>query len=74
MVDKEISFEEALKNLEEVVRQLEQGDLTLEEALNCFQSGINLVRVCSQKLQAAENQVEILMQQDSEGSSQGGEG
>jgi len=73
MDTKEISFEEALNKLEEVVRQLEQGDLSLEEALRCFQTGINLARVCNQKLQVAENQVEVLLQQDSVGSSQEGE-
>jgi exodeoxyribonuclease VII small subunit len=74
MDTKELSFEEALNRLEEVVRQLEQGDLTLEEALNCFQDGVSLARACSQKLQAAENQVEVLMQQDPTGLPSGGEG
>ena len=59
----DIHFEEAMSQLEEVVRRLEHGDLTLEEALHCFQEGIRLVSVCNQRLQKAENQVEILLQQ-----------
>ncbi|MDH7479963.1 MAG: exodeoxyribonuclease VII small subunit [Syntrophomonadaceae bacterium] len=61
--NRELPFETAIAQLEEVVRHLEQGDLTLEEALRCFQEGVRLVGICNRRLQAAENQVEILLQQ-----------
>lgn len=59
----EVSFESAMSQLEDVVRRLEKGDLTLEEALRSFQEGVKLVRICSQRLQSAEDQVELLLQQ-----------
>ncbi len=50
----DLSFDAALEKLEEKVKGLEDGELPLEEALECFKEGINLVRICSQKLKDAE--------------------
>lgn len=71
--NQEIPFETAIAQLEEVVRRLEQGDLTLEEGLRCFQEGVRLVGICNRRLQAAENQVEILLQQLGERAPEEGE-
>jgi exodeoxyribonuclease VII small subunit len=56
----ELSFEEALHELEETVRRLEQGDLTLEEAISFYERGMDLARRCSDALDAAELQVQQL--------------
>lgn len=58
-----LSFDAALSELEQIVQQLEQGDLPLESALKQFERGIQLARVSKQKLEQAEQQVQILLQQ-----------
>lgn len=57
----EIKFEEALKKLEKIVGDLENGDIPLEEALEKYQEGIRLSGVCQKKLEAAKKKVEILL-------------
>ena len=54
-------FESALKSLEDIVVQLETGDLTLDRALELFEEGINISRFCNSKLEEAERKVEILV-------------
>ncbi|XJS11399.1 exodeoxyribonuclease VII small subunit [Aerococcaceae bacterium WGS1372] len=55
------SFEEALKELEEIVNQLEKGDLALEKALDSFQRGIELSQFCQKTLTDAEETVVKMM-------------
>lgn len=57
-------YEEAIIELQTIVTHLENGDLSLEDALKQFERGISLARVNNQKLQDAQQQVKILMQQD----------
>ncbi|WP_354625619.1 exodeoxyribonuclease VII small subunit [Psychromonas sp. MME2] len=57
-------YEEAITELQTIVNHLENGDLPLEDALKQFERGISLARSNSQKLQDAQQQVKILMQQD----------
>jgi exodeoxyribonuclease VII small subunit len=54
-------FESSLKSLEDIVVQLESGDLTLDRALELFEEGINISRFCNSKLDEAERKVEILV-------------
>jgi exodeoxyribonuclease VII small subunit len=54
-------FESALKSLEDIVAQLEAGDLTLDRALELFEEGIQVSRFCSSKLEEAERKVEVLI-------------
>jgi exodeoxyribonuclease VII small subunit len=54
-------FETALKRLEEIVKRLESGDLTLDASLELFEEGIQLSRLCHVKLGQAERRVEILL-------------
>jgi len=54
-------FETALKRLEEIVKKLESGDLTLDASLELFEEGIQLSRLCHLKLGQAERRVEILL-------------
>ena len=57
-------FETTLKDLEEIVTRLESGDLPLEEALNEFENAIKLVQQGQEKLQKAEQRIQILLQKD----------
>ncbi len=56
----EIKFEEALKKLEKIVTELEQGDLSLDEALKKYQEGIELSRQCSSRLENAKKKIDVL--------------
>ncbi|MGI5875410.1 MAG: exodeoxyribonuclease VII small subunit [Dethiobacteria bacterium] len=56
-----MSFEEALKRLEELIEKMEGEDLTLNESLDNFQEGMELARYCRQLLTEAEYKVEILL-------------
>ncbi len=58
-------FEEALRELEEIVNRLEQGVLPLEEALQLFEEGVRLSRYCHTKLDEAQKRVEILLKEES---------
>ena len=58
-------FETALKRLEEIVKKLENGELTLDSALALFEEGIQLSRFCHTKLDQAERRVEILLKNSS---------
>lgn len=60
------SFESSLQQLEQIVSRLESGDLALEEALNEFERGVQLARLGQQKLQQAEQRVQILLSNDQE--------
>lgn len=57
----EMSFESALRNLEEVVERLESGELPLEEALACFEEGVRSASLCQKRLKAVEAKVETLL-------------
>jgi len=57
-------FEDSLAELEGLVAQLEQGDLTLEESLTAFERGVELARTCQQALQQAEQKVQILLEKN----------
>jgi exodeoxyribonuclease VII small subunit len=54
-------FEAAMRDLEQLVERLEQGDLPLEESLAAFERGILLTRACQTALKEAEQKVEILL-------------
>ena len=57
----EIKFEEALKKLEKIVEDLERGDLSLDEALKKYQEGIELSRLCAQRLENAKKKIDVLV-------------
>lgn len=61
---KNVCFEEALGKLEVIVKQLETGELPLEEALDKFGEGIANAKLCFEKLNAAETQVDKILQQE----------
>jgi len=57
-------FEDSLQELEAIVEQLEQGDVSLEESLKSFEQGVKLTRTCQTALQTAEQKVEILLEKN----------
>ena len=59
-MNKKLDFEKALKELERLVKQLEENDLPLEEALKTFEQGINLSRYCAKCLDDAEKRIQQL--------------
>ena len=56
-----VDFEKSLQGLEELVEKMEQGELTLEDALKHFERGIELAHACQSALQTAERKVEQLL-------------
>jgi len=55
------TFEASLEALEQIVRQLENGDLPLDKSLELFEQGIRLSRECQDRLSQAERRIEILL-------------
>ena len=55
------TFEASLEALEQIVRQLESGDLPLEKSLELFEQGIRLSRECQDRLNQAERRIEVLL-------------
>lgn len=62
-----MKFEDALVRLEEIVEELEKGELSLDETLKIFEEGIRMSKNCSQQLNEAELKVEKLVGIDKEG-------
>ena len=66
MPKKEVSFEEALERLEEIVDMLECGENPLEKSLDLFEEGVGLVKLCNKKLESVENSIKILVNNSGE--------
>jgi len=60
---KKLDYEAAVAELESLVTRLEQGDISLEESLKLYESGVLLTRDCQEALQTAEQKVQVLLQQ-----------
>lgn len=60
-------FEEALAELEQLVENLEGGDLSLEDSLSQFERGVSLARECRDSLAAAEQKVQVLLEREGSG-------
>jgi len=59
-----LSFEESLNELDAIVQNLEQGELSLEESMSLFERGLNLSQVSQTKLQDAEQKIKILLEKN----------
>lgn len=55
------TFEQSMKQLEQIVQELESGDLSLEKAVKKFEEGIQLSKFCSKKLEETEKKISILL-------------
>ncbi|MDD4164201.1 MAG: exodeoxyribonuclease VII small subunit [Eubacteriales bacterium] len=60
----ELTFEEALAQLEKIVRTLEEGNVPLDKSLALFEEGTRLVRFCNDKIDSAEQKVKILTEKN----------
>ncbi|HET97531.1 MAG TPA: exodeoxyribonuclease VII small subunit [Desulfurivibrio alkaliphilus] len=60
------NFEEAMSRLEKITRELEEGELSLEQSLKKFDEGVRLADFCSKTLDEAEKKVEILLKKEGE--------
>jgi len=63
---KPADFETSLNALETLVNQMEQGDLSLEDALSAFEQGVQLTRECQMILDQAEQKVQVLIEKNGE--------
>lgn len=60
----ENNFEEKMKDLENLVAELEKGDLNLDESVNKFEEGMKISKECNDILQKAERRISILLEKD----------
>jgi exodeoxyribonuclease VII small subunit len=61
-----VDFESSLQELERIVTQMEQGQLSLEQSLDAFEQGVRLTRTCQETLRQAEQRVNVLIQKESD--------
>lgn len=61
-----LNFEESMEKLEDLAKELENGDLSLEESLNKFEEGMKLSKKCNEIIESAEKKITILLQKDGE--------
>ena len=68
MTDKknDISFEEALKDLEKIVEDLNNGDMELEKAITAYERGIQLKNICEERLKNAQERIELIQNKKQE--------
>jgi exodeoxyribonuclease VII small subunit len=64
MASKKARFEDSMKRLEEIVRELESEDLSLEEALSKFEEGVKLGKICRELLDKAETRIKVLVEDE----------
>jgi len=60
----QMTFESAMKRLEEIVSQLENGDISLEESIKLFEEGMRLAQFCHEKLNQAEKKLMKLVKKE----------
>lgn len=61
------SFEDQLAELERIVEQLEQGELTLEQSVSLFERGVHLSNACKAQLSSAESRIQVLLDPEQKG-------
>lgn len=64
--DKEMNFEDSLKSLEEIVKKLETGDVSLDDAINEFNKAMELAKICDEKLKTAEDAITKLVKDNND--------
>ncbi|MCS0786781.1 exodeoxyribonuclease VII small subunit [Cytobacillus firmus] len=62
--EKQLSFEQAMEELEVIVEKLEEGDVPLEEAINIYKKGMELSKLCHDKLKNVESQLTEILTED----------
>ncbi|EZH67714.1 exodeoxyribonuclease VII small subunit [Bacillaceae bacterium JMAK1] len=64
--DEKLTFEQAMTNLEEIINQLEAGDVPLEQAIDMYQQGMKLSKQCHEQLQNVEKKMDQIVNEDGE--------
>ena len=64
MTKKTMTFEAAMERLEEITRLLESGSEGLDDSLKLYEEGVSLIRLCTQKLESAEQSVKVLQMRE----------
>lgn len=62
----ELTYEQALKKLEEIVEKLENNEVSLEESIKLFEEGTKLTKICNDKLSKAEQKFTVLVNENSQ--------
>ena len=62
----DISFEEALKDLEKIVEDLNNGDMELEKAITAYEKGVQLKNICEERLKNAQERIELIQNKKQE--------
>ncbi|PGZ96414.1 exodeoxyribonuclease VII small subunit [Bacillus pseudomycoides] len=65
-MENKVSFEEAIAKLEQIVSKLEQGDVPLEEAISYFKEGMELSKLCDEKLKDVQDQMAVILGENGE--------
>ena len=63
-MDKEVSFEDNMKKLEEIATELEKGDLDLDSSVKKFEEGMKISKECNEMLEKAEKKITMLIRGD----------
>ena len=66
MMEEKLSFEESLEKLEEIVNRLENGNVQLDDAIEEFKNAMDLVKICNEKLEAAEESIAKIVKDNGE--------
>ncbi|WP_163526328.1 exodeoxyribonuclease VII small subunit [Halobacillus ihumii] len=64
--EKELTFEQAMEQLEKLVEKLEEGDVPLEQAIQYYQEGMKLSKLCNGKLNLVEDQMQQILNEHGE--------
>jgi exodeoxyribonuclease VII small subunit len=60
----DIKFEDALEKLDEIVADLEGGNLSLDDSLKVYEEGVKLIKLCTKKLNEAQEKIDILVKEE----------
>ena len=64
--EEELNFEKAINKLEKIVNRLESGGLNLDDSMEKFTEGVELVKYCNQELNKAEKKIEVVLKEEDE--------
>ena len=66
VAQKELSFEQALANLEEIIQRMESGEAPLDSLITHYQTGVKMLKLCREKIEAAEMNIKEVQEKDKE--------
>jgi|SaaInlStandDraft_1057018.scaffolds.fasta_scaffold280974_1 exodeoxyribonuclease VII small subunit len=66
VAQKELSFEQALANLEEIIQRMESGEAPLDSLITHYQTGVKMLKLCREKIESAEMNIKEVQEKDKE--------